>query len=400
MSTWPEGIKYPYPLSTRPTSKKMRTPTSRRHTVESIDSIESIEPVEPVITAEPSEKSSAVSGFSVGKVISIFFMGVLVASSGLGLYLLNNDSVQVNKDFHGNTLAPIQILNTSGGMPSRLFVVHDVNAGDERIATVDITTGDVHVLSSVQQVADQHQMANPQVSTDGKIVFFCKIGKNGATNILAVSADGTGNSGYIAQNVGYCDYSVKRSLKHTSSNGIIYVPDDGHVYFVDYESDHTPVKLTEKVQIPEHTHYHSPVLQDDRLFYVDIDMKVYMIDLINDPKKRFLISDRISSVDTTLRISPDGRKLIIIDIKGFAEIISIDPKDKSFRMEVSGVSNAFISRSGNSLYVLTKDTENDTQYAINRIDLKYYKEHGTKKEAFLDVLDIDCTHGIDLLSSN
>ena len=330
-------------------------------------------------------------------------MGVLVASGGLGLYLLNNDSVKVDKDFLDKPLEPIQVLNTSGGMPSRLFVVHDVDGGEERIATVDITTGDVHVLSSVEHVPDQHKMANPQVSSDGKIVFFCKVGKNGAANILAVPADGSGNGGYIAQNVGYCDYSVKRCLKRTSSNGIIYVADDGNVYFVDYESENEnskPVNLTANVQIPEHTHYHSPVLQDDRLFYVDIDMKVYMIDLKKDPKKRFVISDRINSVDTTLKISPDAKKLIIIDVQGYAEILSIDPKDKSFRMEISGVSNAFISRSGNSLYVLTKDTENETQYAINRIDLKYYKEHGTKKEAFLDVLDIDCTHGVDLLSSN
>ena len=69
-------------------------------------------------------------------------------------------------------------------------------------------------------------------------------------------------------------------------------------------------------------------------------------------------------------------------------------------MELYEISNVFISRNGKSLFTFTKDDEKKNQYAVSKIDLKYYHNHLSKKEAFLDIHLLDCSNGIDLLSGS
>ena len=170
---------------------------------------------------------------------------MLVASSGLGLYLLNNDSVQVNKDFHGNPLAPIQILNTWVGclvVYSWFMTLMQVMS----VSLLSISPRGCPRPQQRQQVADQHQMANPQYPPTEKSFSFCKIGKNGATNILAVSADGSGNGGYIAQKTSVTVITASRGASNTQVATVSFMFLMTATAALSTTNRITPVKLTER----------------------------------------------------------------------------------------------------------------------------------------------------------
>ena len=304
------------------TIKKMRTPYNRRRAT-----------LDPTDIDNSNQQPTPT--FSLSKALLIFCAGVIVASSAMGLYLLNSKqkTKPVLKFVDEETVGLVeqaQAVNTSGGLPSRIFVVHDIDIqiDKERIISYDITTDTVQVLYSTEYDGEKMSLANPKVSPDGETILFCKATESGDSSIWSMDHDGQ-NPKLIIENVGYCDFSIKKSLEYVETV-LIYVGDDDHIYSVDYSEENSiPVNLTVNINIPNHDYFHSPVLQDDRLFYVDSDSKVYTINLGRDSDKsvyngglfsridpsvtekpsRMLVSDKISSAaDTILNISPDGTK--------------------------------------------------------------------------------------------
>lgn len=338
---------------------------------------------------------------SVAKVLIIFLAGVILASGLVSLSLWNYKKEVIKFVKQEDKMSGKR---NSMGQENYIFVVHDFDyeLKKERIISYDTTNDLINTLCTVSLDPMAHKLSNPQVSSDGTEIFFCKaalVGQKKTNKIVAQiwKMDlNDGNSGMIVEDAGYCDYSVKRSTNtYGKEPGLIYTNDDGHVYFFNTKT-RVATSLTKDVDINFHSGFISPVLLDDTLFFIDIaSLELHKIELKNpEASRRTLVKKGSYYEDSKLRISPDGKMLVIVDPTRTrtAEIMSISPSS-SFSKKFFDITDILISEDGKNLFILSVQDHTPDQCAITKIDL----DHKTGKETFLSEFEISSMHGIDLM---
>lgn len=319
-----------------------------------------------------------------------FVIIILVSICILVLIWIKFSSVLIRKRY--SSVDPIPEEPPSVLNPT--FVLHRITEGKEFIELYNVEKDYSLILHEVEADKDNEKdgnvLANIQVSSDKNTIFFCKY-----SDIWSITVTGE-NLTKIVMNVWMCDYSVIRSFEE-EDKGLIFVGEDENVHFYDFQDEEIE-NLTLKFNRFNLGFYTSPIIQNDILYYIGNDRKIYKVPLDSDNPSRTLIHDKIISKNSSMKMSSDGCFLLIRDDENKCiEVINLFPADTELYLEFLETDFAFISNNNNggtSMYTWTLEKT----FKIIHIDFDAYKNNFIIEETYLGSYNLGIIDDIELLS--